>query len=417
MIRHLPLIVIACLIASSAFAASARTANFVVSAPTVAAAQQIADVAESSRRTLAIDWLGREMPKWSQPCAITCQVADHLGAGGATGFTFDRGEVFGWRMTVQGSLVRVLDSVIPHEVTHTIFATHFRHPIPRWADEGACTTIEHQSEKAKHNQLLIDFLRIGRGIPFNQMLAMTEYPHDVMPLYAQGYSAATFLIEAGGRRQFVEFLQESISTNSTAALKAVYGIESAAQFQKDWLAWVQAGSPSSPKEQLVSYAGGRARWFWNGRNWMQSDCANGNCETPQQPTRKPTEWPVAPSHPAVVAPSAVRPTGPQQPTAPVPSGCKCGNGGDCGCDKSRDCACDKGLAALVKTLTDKIEHFEKLEADITAHPEQYKGPKGDKGDAGLSHDLDAIKCKCKEPAPTDDSKTPVSYSLKYRKKK
>ena len=89
------------------------------------------------------------MPNWAQPCPITAQVGRHLGAGGATSFVFEHGEVFGWRMTIQGSLERILDSVLPHEVTHTIFATHFRQPLPRWADEGACTTVEHASEKAK----------------------------------------------------------------------------------------------------------------------------------------------------------------------------------------------------------------------------------------------------------------------------
>ena len=130
------------------------------------------------------------MPTWAGPCPITVQVGDHLGAGGATSFMFERGEVYGWRMTIQGSLERVLDSVLPHEVTHTIFATHFRRPLPRWADEGACTTVEHASERAKQQMMLVDQLRNGRGIAFGQMFAMKEYPHDVMPLYSQGYSVA-----------------------------------------------------------------------------------------------------------------------------------------------------------------------------------------------------------------------------------
>ena len=33
------------------------------------------------RRDLARDWLGQEMPNWSQPCPITAQVGDQLGAG------------------------------------------------------------------------------------------------------------------------------------------------------------------------------------------------------------------------------------------------------------------------------------------------------------------------------------------------
>ena len=111
---------------------------------------------------------------------------------------FDQGKVFGWRMSVQGSRERILDSVLPHEVSHTIFATHFRRPLPRWADEGACTTVEHASERSKQHTMLVTFLKTGRGIPFDRMFAMKEYPHDVMPLYSQGYSTARYLIAQGG---------------------------------------------------------------------------------------------------------------------------------------------------------------------------------------------------------------------------
>ncbi|HMP06895.1 MAG TPA: hypothetical protein PJ982_11130, partial [Lacipirellulaceae bacterium] len=154
-----------------ASAAGYRTANFVVDAPTPQLAREIGDAAEQWRLSLAHEWLGQELPRWSEPCPIKARVAPQLGAGGATSFVFDQGEVFGWRMNIQGSRERILDSVLPHEITHTIFATHFRRPVPRWADEGACTTVEHRSEIAKQEHLLLEFLRPGparpgRGIPF-----------------------------------------------------------------------------------------------------------------------------------------------------------------------------------------------------------------------------------------------------------
>lgn len=237
-----------CALLASAIAsmgASYRTANFIVEAPTASMAEQIGRAAEGFRHDLAIDWLGREMPKWSQPCPITCQVADHLGAGGATSFVFEHGEVFGWRMTIQGSLVRILDSVLPHEVTHTIFATHFRRPLPRWADEGACTTVEHHSERQKQQMLLVDFLRTGRGIAFNQMFAMKEYPHDVMPLYSQGYSLARYLVAQGGKRKFLNYLSDGMGDeNWTRATQKHYGVNNLAALQTTWLGWVRQGSPA-----------------------------------------------------------------------------------------------------------------------------------------------------------------------------
>jgi hypothetical protein len=225
--------------------ASYRTKNFIVSAPTPEMARQIGDAAETFRCDLAKLWLGREMPNWAQPCPITAQVGDSLGAGGATSFVFDRGEVFGWRMTIQGSLARILDSVLPHEVTHTVFATHFRQPLPRWADEGACTTVEHASERAKQQHMLIDFLRTKRGIAFNQMFSMKEYPHDVLPLYSQGYSVARYLIGHGGRGKFLNFIADGLTDeNWTRATQKHYGVESLAALQNRWLDWVRKGSPA-----------------------------------------------------------------------------------------------------------------------------------------------------------------------------
>ncbi len=229
------------------FAAGYRTANFVVEAPSPQLAQKIGDAAEQYRHDLAIEWIGQPLPRWSQPCPITAEVAPTLGAGGATSFVFDRGEVFNWTMTIQGSEERILDSVLPHEVTHTIFASHFRQPLPRWADEGACTTVEHPVERARQHRLLIEFLRTGRGISFPEMFAMKEYPADVLPLYSQGYSLARYLIERGGRKRYIHFVGTGLASSDwPESLSQYYGIHDIGKLQTVWLEWVKRGCPAPP---------------------------------------------------------------------------------------------------------------------------------------------------------------------------
>jgi hypothetical protein len=231
-------------------AAGYRTTNFTVDAPTPQLAKEIGDSAEAWRKQLALDWLGRELPRWPQPCPIKARVSPNLGAGGATSFVFDRGEVFGWDMRIQGSRERVIDSVLPHEITHTIFASHFRQPVPRWADEGACTTVEHRSEIGKQERMLMDFLRAGpghpgRGIPFSAMFAMEEYPQDVLPLYAQGHSLSVFLIGQKGKRAFLNFLADGMEDeNWPRAIREHYGYEHMLALQNSWLDWVKAGRPA-----------------------------------------------------------------------------------------------------------------------------------------------------------------------------
>jgi hypothetical protein len=239
-------------------AAGYRTTNFTVSAPTPQLAKEIGDRAEVCRREQAIEWLGEELPPWNKPCPIHARVAPNLGAGGATSFVFDRGQVFGWKMNIQGSRERILDSVVPHEVTHTIFASYFRQPLPRWADEGACTTVEHRSEIAKQERMLIQFLKTRRGIPFSDMFVMKEYPRDVMPLYAQGHSLAQWMIENRGRKAFLEFLADGMQDeNWPRAVRQHYGFDGLASLQNAWLAWVKQGRPrltpeTSPIGQLAS---------------------------------------------------------------------------------------------------------------------------------------------------------------------
>lgn len=234
-------------------AGGARTENFVVHAPTPELASEIARSAERWRRELAIEWLGEEMPPWGAPCPINASVSPGLGAGGETSFVFDRGEVFGWRMRVQGSRERVLDSVLPHEITHTVFATHFRRPLPRWADEGACTTVEHRSEVGKQERMLIRFLKTGQGIPFDRMFAMKEYPPNVMPLYSQGHSLATFLIERRGKAAFIDFLADGMADERwNAAVRDHYGHRGLRDLQESWMRWVWQGRPRLPLDEDVT---------------------------------------------------------------------------------------------------------------------------------------------------------------------
>lgn len=245
MLPPLPARLVLVCLALLSVAADFKTRNFVVHAPSPEIAEQVGRAAEVYRRELAIEWLGKEMRPWSSPCPITVKVGQ-IGAGGVTTFNFGGGEVYGWKMTIQGTLERVLDSVLPHEISHTIFACHFRCPLPRWADEGASTLCEHDSEKKRQELTVQEVLPTVRRIPLRKLMAMKEYPsdmRDVLTLYAQGYSLADLLVQQGGKPKFLAFLKESMRTNYDSALKRFYGYQSTEAFEKEWSGWVMAGSP------------------------------------------------------------------------------------------------------------------------------------------------------------------------------
>jgi len=237
-----------CLLAQSVQAATFKTANFVVTAATEDIARRVANCAEYWRRDLAMQWLGEALPNWYRPCPISVQ-AGQMGAGGQTTFTFENGEVYGWKMQVQGTLERILDSVIPHEVNHTIFASYFRRPLPRWADEGAATLFEHESEQARQMHLLNRVITTSKRIPLNDLLTIREYPRDmqdVLTLYAEGYSLAGFLVGSKGeegRHIYLRFLQDAESLGWEKAIQKHYGFNSIALLEQQWTNWIVAGSP------------------------------------------------------------------------------------------------------------------------------------------------------------------------------
>lgn len=234
-----------------------QSANFKVSAPDAKTALLVARAAENYRRDLAVYWLGQPLPNWSRPCRLRVKVGP-LGASGETKFQFIGREVINWDMVVQGSLERILDSVLPHEVNHTIFACHFRRPLPRWADEGAATLFEHRSEQAKQLHLLENVIQSGRGfIQLERLLEMKEYPRDyraMLTLYAEGYALADFLVQQGGRDRYLKFLSDGHRMGWTQAIKANYAHNGISELQKNWRGWILAGMPklSDPREEMLT---------------------------------------------------------------------------------------------------------------------------------------------------------------------
>jgi hypothetical protein len=223
-----------------ASAARVQSRNFVVNARSQEIAQQCAEYAERYRREKALEWLGYELPAWPTPCTVDVKLTMG-GAGGATSFDFDSGVVRQQHMSVEGPLHRILDSVLPHEVTHTIFAARFRRPLPRWADEGGCVLSEDREERARHDLMVRQICRSGRLIPLRRLFVLTEYPRDVMALYAEGFSVANYLVGMKGKRTFLDFVATGQTGGWDAAIQQYYGLNGIEALQERWIDWLIQG--------------------------------------------------------------------------------------------------------------------------------------------------------------------------------
>ncbi len=182
--------------------ATHRTTNFAVSAPSAKTAATVAEATERHRRELAKRWLGKELPDAKGPIPVKV-VLTAGGAGGATTFTFSAADgktppgVTSTAMELHGPLNQLLGSNVPHEVMHVVLATHFGRPLPRWADEGIAVLAESDAEQKNHDVRARELLNAGRAIRLGTLLRMTEYPRDMIVLYAQGYSVCRFLLARG----------------------------------------------------------------------------------------------------------------------------------------------------------------------------------------------------------------------------
>ncbi len=219
--------------------ASHATPNFRVEAPSAEIAKSVAEHAEVCRKTIARQWLGKELPNWSTPCPVKVKLTNGE-AGGVTSFGFARGKVSDQTMSVEGRLDRILASAIPHEVTHTVFAAYFGGPMPRWADEGASLLSEDLRERKRHDQITVDLLTRRGDMPLGKLFRVEDYPRDLMGFYGQGYSISRFLVEMDGmhgRPRFLAFVRDGLKVGWDTATKKHYGLADTHELDRAWRSW------------------------------------------------------------------------------------------------------------------------------------------------------------------------------------
>jgi hypothetical protein len=241
----------------AASAASVRSRNFVVHGPDPAVVRQVAQKAEELRDLIAQAWLGKPLPAWPKPCPIQLRITGGE-AGGVTSFSFERGRVTDQDMTLEGSPERILNSALPHEITHTVFAWHFGEPMPRWADEGACMLSEDLRELARQDEIISGLVRRGGHMPLSTLFSMEEYPKDLLGFYGQGYSVSRFLIEIGGRELFLKFVADGSKNGWDISVRRHYNFPDTKELDRAWRSWygvvASRRSPGEPHQESTLIA-------------------------------------------------------------------------------------------------------------------------------------------------------------------
>ncbi len=85
-------------------------------------------------------------------------------------------------------------------------------------------------------------LKAGNHAPLRVLFGREQFPADhaaVCTFYGQSYSVSRFLIVAGGRQKFLDFVKRGYQDGWDEAAQAVYGYPSVEALERAWLASVR----------------------------------------------------------------------------------------------------------------------------------------------------------------------------------
>ncbi len=221
-------------------AAEFQTSNFLVVADSSQVAQDVAQAAENLRSSLARQWLGRKMDDWKFRCRITVDVSNEGGSGWTSYDKWNR-KLTQIGIRLQGPLDRLMDYVLPHELTHAILVTVLGDTPPRWADEGAAMLAESRSQRLRQRLVVDELLKANGTIPLRDVLCRDEYPRDLGEMhafYTQSLALTEFLVDHGGRARFLKFVRDGYDADWDGAVKRHYEYDNVEAMQEDWIEWL-----------------------------------------------------------------------------------------------------------------------------------------------------------------------------------
>jgi hypothetical protein len=107
---------------------------------------------------------------------------------------------------------------------------------------------ERARERIRNNKLMheISKKKAERLIPLRRLLALREYPPDIIAFYAQGASLTRYLVGLKGRCKVLAFVNDGMDLGWDAAVPRHYDHAGVAELEEGWLAWLGKDDPESP---------------------------------------------------------------------------------------------------------------------------------------------------------------------------
>jgi hypothetical protein len=214
--------------------------NFSVGAPSRAFAEAVLAAAESMRRELALEWLGKELPEGKQFTRIHVELSTEIDEGlcdldPAGSLSCGHNRIW---LTTTPELA--LGSTLRHELTHLVL--HHQFPagggIPAFANEGICSRMDDANRHARRSNLLGKIVQTEKWPSLVEVMTQrTIAPTDELA-YTVSASLTEFFLSRGDRKKYLDFVSAGSRIGWPAATQQFYGIATTRDLQREWQTFV-----------------------------------------------------------------------------------------------------------------------------------------------------------------------------------
>ncbi len=223
----------------------AGSKNFTVLAPSGDfLARDVLLKAEEFKKAIALEWLGREIPKGKEfthinvslscPDSKTGEIIDEgsiMLCGKSRGFGSDH------RMWLETTREYATGSTLKHEVAHIVIASLAPRFIPSWIMEGVASRYDDKVRVARRNEIVRHFIDKNLWPHVTSVVVADHIAHDNERAYTVAASLVDFFVAKKGKKVFGEFLQETAKNGQDVALAKYYNTNTQ-ELQRQWQDWV-----------------------------------------------------------------------------------------------------------------------------------------------------------------------------------
>ena len=235
MISSLAVVLVLCTTSVAPAAGVAFNDNFSVLASDQATADAVLAQAETFRKEIARQWLGKELPAGAGPTMITV-VDSRLEDRGLT-WPIDNPKRKYHKVWLRTSPDRAPGSTLRHEITHVVFATQFPHRLPAWVEEGIASLGDDPERSQIRARVIRRLARAGDWPRLETVFREPTIPTSHQAEYSIATSVVEYLLSRADGATLLRFAATGRDQGWDRAAEEHYGLRSVGDLQAAWQTW------------------------------------------------------------------------------------------------------------------------------------------------------------------------------------